>query len=196
MLRGSDLNVEGAPDAPRAMAATSAAMLDENVQLLEYANILFGLDPFQGVDRVEREDKRSGKRYTIEELYRSFLDSISYLCDIHPQGGTVTAAALSRVQNVAILHLAANEGIPSRIRPFIKWVATRLPKDVTQDNRTEKEELLLREAIGWGKPRMESYNWKTRTYLHKCRLKLHEVFRRKGSSITLQNYANVFKIIG
>lgn len=46
MLRGSDLNMGRAPDAPRAMAATSAAMPDENVQLFEYANILFGLDPF------------------------------------------------------------------------------------------------------------------------------------------------------
>lgn len=183
MLRGSDLNVGRAPDAPRAMAATSAAMLDENVQILEYANILFGLDPFQGVDRVEREDKRSGKRYTLKELYRSFLDSVSYLCDIHPQGGTVTAAALEKVQHGAILHLAANEGIPNHIRPFIKWVATTLLKDVTRNNRAEKEEILLRDAIRLGTHRMASYQGKMRTCLQKCRVKLIEVFRSKDNLI-------------
>lgn len=171
----------GAPIAPRAMAARFATKLDDNdnVQILECTNILHRLHPFQGVDRIEREDKRSGKRHTPEELYHSFLDSISYLCDIHPQGGTVTAAALNKVQHGAILHLAANEGVQNCIRPFIEWVATTLLKDITRDNRADKEQILLRNAITWGTKRMKSYKRKMRTRLQKCHRQLIDVFRSK-----------------
>jgi hypothetical protein len=95
-------------------------MEDENIELLEYSNLLYGIYPFQGPDRVLREDKIIGRRYSHKELRRSFLDGISYLCDVNPQGSTVTAGALNKVSSGAILHLAANEGVTQSVHQFIK----------------------------------------------------------------------------
>lgn len=174
------LDADKPPSAPRAMRAAEEDMNDENVGVLELANLLYGIHPFQGLDRVDSESKRLGNRDPHKTCRHSFLDNISYLCDIHPEGGTVTAGALNRLPSSGVLlYLAANEGVPDHIRPFIEWVVTDLLKSVTSENCEEKKKTLLREAMKWGWERMDSYRRKTLHSLRNCRPKINEVFRGK-----------------
>lgn len=111
MSKQSSLIVSKAPRGPRAMAAADEDMKDENVGELEKANLLYGIHPFQGLDRVDSEGKKFGNRGTPKMYRHSFLDNICYLCDVYPQGGTVTAGALNQISSSssssgAILYLS------------------------------------------------------------------------------------------
>jgi hypothetical protein len=150
------------------MLAGPEDLKDEEVDLYENLKLLHALDPFQGLNHVNRQDKKCDDRYTSQELRRSFLDGISYLCDIDPQGGTVTAGAMCEVSPNALLYLAANESIKARVRKFVKWVLQVL-KDVSMNNRQEQEEKILRRAVKNAHLRMDSYRRKMLFHLQKCR---------------------------
>ncbi|KAJ5658577.1 uncharacterized protein N7484_002226 [Penicillium longicatenatum] len=143
--------VKEPPAAPRAMLNGSGGLEENEVTLHKYLNLLYCLDGFQGQGRIDREDKKCGEnRYTTKELRRSFLDGVSYLCDINSKGGTVTAAAIRKFyqknQIQARLYLAANEPILDKVYDFVVKMLRDLG-DITPDNRGQKEEKILREAL-------------------------------------------------
>lgn len=168
------------PSAPRAMLAGPEDLKDVEVDLYENLNLLHALDPFQGLDHVDRQDKKCDDRYTSQELRRSFLDGISYLCDIDPQGGTVTAGAMRKVFSNALLYVAANEGIKAGVLEFVKWVLQVL-KDVTMNNRQEQEKI-LRAAVKKAHLRMDSYHRKMLFHVQKCRAVIALDFEGKDAS--------------
>lgn len=185
------LRVKEAPTAPRAMLNGSGGLKDNEITLYKYLNLLHCLDEFQGQGRVDREDKKCGEnRYTTEELRRSFLDGVSYLCDISPKGDTVTAAAIRKFYRKrdiqARLYLAANEPILDKVRDFLKKMLRDLV-DITPDNRGQKEEEILREALVLGQQRVKYYHEKALKYLKICNRYIRVLFKGEYRAIVIDN---------
>lgn len=181
------IRVKEAPIAPRAMLNGSAGLEENEVTLHKYLNLLHCLDEFQGQGRIDREDKKCGEnRYTTKELRRSFLDGVSYLCDIRPNGGTVTAAAIRKFYKKkeiqARLYLAANETIPDEVFGFVVKMLRDL-EDMTPDNRGQKEEKILREALLLGQQRVEHYHKKFLYHFKRCHRDISVLFKGKYSVI-------------
>ncbi|KAL3466948.1 hypothetical protein BJX64DRAFT_249344 [Aspergillus heterothallicus] len=183
------IHVEGAPTAPRQIVRASESVKDEELNLHRNMDLLRRLGEYQGQGPMQREDKRcSENRYSLEQLRRSFVDSVCYLCDIKTMGGTVTAGALRKYylrkgmnqvwddSIVTILYLAANETILPEVHNFVESLIKRLRK-VTPDNRQKQEAIILRDALGLGNQRMGSYHAKMKEHLNKCRTVLQSIFK-------------------
>ena len=134
--------------------------------------LLHFLGPFHG-KYSERQFKETNSKYSVVELRRSFLESISYLCDIEKGGATVTSAALQKLLYSNILWLGANEGIRPNIERFVQSVLDRV-KDINHENRETVEKSILHDAVKLAHQRMEFYRIKMVKFSKECRALLKE----------------------
>ncbi|GKZ30023.1 hypothetical protein AbraIFM66950_007543 [Aspergillus brasiliensis] len=178
MLLNPQIQVNGAPTAPKAMVRNSDGLKEEEVKLHQVMNLLHSLGPFHGRGPVDRDDKKcSDNRYSTQEMRRAFLDGICYLCDINTMGGTVTAATLRKYyvnptsdqlgpENIrSILYIAANETILPKVCSFVRWLLKFLG-EITPNNRHLIAATILRKGIELGSQRMGSYQEKMRLHLN------------------------------
>ena len=126
--------------------------MTEDIELYRRLLLLHLLGPFRG-DHIERQFKENASKSSTDELRRSFLGGISYLCDIEKGGATVTAAALQKLPFSNFLWLAANEGVRPSVEHFVRSVLDRL-KGITSDTREEVEMRILNDAVDLASQRM------------------------------------------
>lgn len=125
------------------------------------------LSPFLGT-HIERQFKQNDSKSSSDELRRSFLECISYLCDYEKGGATVTAAALQKLDYSNFLWLASNEGVKPNVEEFVLWVLERL-KDITPDTQESIKRDILRRAVKLAAQRMEFYRTKMVEFSKRCR---------------------------
>lgn len=115
------------------------------------------------------------------ELRRDFLDKLSYLCDIHKSGATVTAAAMQQKKRVSnILWLAANEGIRPEVKVFVELAMERL-RAVNFEKSEDTTNAILQDAVGKGEQRFLFYRAKVLGFAKQCRDKLDGLKKDKES---------------
>lgn len=77
----------------------------------EVVVVLKAFDTTRG-DHIRRPERFSADEdHTSQELRRSFIDSIAYVCDSEKGGKTATAAFLQQTPQGVLIWLAANQGL-------------------------------------------------------------------------------------
>jgi len=120
--------------------------------------LLHVLDPSRG-SRIPRYS--SDVECQEEELRRSFVDSVAYICDYEKGGDTVTAAAIQKEPAGATIWLAANTNVQAKTISYLRNVLDTLVA-VDLSNRADTEELLARKIIGFNHKRLQAYRTFTR----------------------------------
>ena len=128
--------------------------------------LLHALGPFLGPH--ERQFIADADQEDPTKLRRSFLNAISYLCDIERGGKTVTAAALQRLPLSNFLWLAANENVRKEVFDFVENILFNELSNVSAENRADVEKSILHSAVKLARQRMESYRLQVRNLCQKC----------------------------
>lgn len=125
--------------------------------------LLHVLDPSRG-SRIPRYS--SDVECQEEELRRSFIDSMAYICDYEKGGDTVTAAAIQKEPAGVTIWLAANTNVQDKTISYLRNVLDTLVA-VNVSNRADTEELLARKIISFNNKRLQAYRTFTRQPLSK-----------------------------
>lgn len=149
---------------------SSDKLLDDQVEFYLKLILYSTISPFKA-KHSERgmSVKISGDHL---ELRRDFLDKLSYLCDIHKSGATVTSAAMQQKKRFSnILWLAANESIRPEVRIFVELTMERL-RAVNFETSEDTANAILQDAVGNGEQRFLFYRTKMLGFAKQCRDKL------------------------
>lgn len=103
----------------------------------------------------------------IDELRRSFIDSIAYICDYEKGRDTVTAAALQREPVGVTVWLAANTHVKERTVCFLQGILDGLAV-VSVSSQALTEEPLAARIIDYNKKRLRVYRTFVKQPLSKC----------------------------
>lgn len=122
------------------------------------------LDPSRG-SRIPRYT--SDVACEEEELRRSFIDSVAYICDYKKGGDTFTAAAMQKEPAGVRIWLAANNPIQEKTLRFLHDVLDCLAA-ITVSNRASTEDSLAVRIIDFNKKRLETYKSFVRRSLREC----------------------------
>jgi hypothetical protein len=151
---------------------TTRSLITFTLKLLLYSLLNSYRDILQDRHSVTAGDVEAGRKSTTE-LRRSFLDSVSYLCDNTKHGGTVTAAALRRdgnhqmISHSSTLYLAANEGIQPPVQRFARYLPYALG-NVNSKNFEQIEGNVLDGAIALATERIAFYKWRLTVFVDRC----------------------------
>lgn len=126
--------------------------------------LLYVLDRNRG-DRIPRHNSDTdGPR---DELRRSFVDSIAYICDYKKGGDTVTAAALQREPAGVTIWLAANNHVKEETIYFLRQILNDLVV-VSASTQALTEDRLAARIIDYNRKRLQAYRALIKQPLKQC----------------------------
>lgn len=131
--------------------------------------LLHVLDPNRG-SRIPRSISNGDCE---DELRRSFIDSVAYICDFKKGGDTCTAAAMQKEPACVTICLAANTNIKEKTICFLRGVLNGLVA-ISASNRTRTEDSLAVRIIDFNKKRLQAYQAFVRPPLSECLKKLEQ----------------------
>ena len=132
------------------------------------------LDPNRGSRILRFKAEPNGE----EELRRSFIDYVAYICDYEKGGDTVTGAAMQKEPAGVTIWLAANTTIKPKTESFLQDVLDCLAA-VSVSNRKCIEDDLAIKIIDFNKKRLQVYRSSLRQPLRQSLQRLREGHNRK-----------------
>lgn len=160
-------------DTDEPVSETPTALQSTYRLLYEPAILIYNLNPCRGRDalleHIHGPGVDDGGPCRLRDLMRSFLNCVSYLCDWHPGGESVTAAALATIpgNNGPVVVLAGNTTISTlsvdQLRGLFLHLG-RCAKEIHDPKNSSREEVwlaikleVLRSLTLIGKTRLRYY---------------------------------------
>jgi hypothetical protein len=136
--------------------------LDPDVRLLhrfyEPLVLLKILDPTRGVQIYSPAlDAVSGDSHN---LWRKFLDQLSWICDSRHGGDTVSAVAAEASPSGPIFWLAANTNPAAKTLPHLAWILKQLENshDASPQEMDELDKRIIARCIEFSKDKVKNYS--------------------------------------
>ena len=115
------------------------------------------LDPTRGnQSSPSTSEPRLG---SLEEVWRRFLDQLSWTCDSEPGGTTVSSIAAQATPDGPVYWLAANTDPALKALPHLVWVLTRLESafDLRQPEIEELKKEIAARCIEFSRNKVRNY---------------------------------------
>jgi hypothetical protein len=129
----------------------------------------------------------------LQELRRSFLSELAYICDFDKGGDTVTAIGLESNPQKYVLWVASNSCPRKKIVPFLESLLAKLrdtsaaAAPITPDGANN----IAMECIGFATPRIKKYRSLLSPLLGKCQAYL-SITEREDCKFNYHPYGLIF----